>query len=123
MMKYLKTFSTQSFLTGLGIAAAVYTIAPALAQTLKPLAVRGGEGAAALNNKAKQAIYTGREKIDNLIQKEPDALTQAVSELNELMRELKAEKQSSSNIMSEMNNTINSLKEELSNIKGSIANS
>ena len=63
MKDITKTFGSQGFLIGIGVAALGHILAPHLKKTLRPAAVKGTQGVMALGNKTKQVLDDSKEKL------------------------------------------------------------
>lgn len=122
MTNLLKPFASQSFLVGLGVAAAAYFIGPQLMEAIKPVAVKGAQGMMALSGMAKETMNQGREKIAGAVteMKEKERAATALSEnLGELIKELRSEREQSTKVIEELKNAVIGLKDQInSSMKG-----
>lgn len=119
----IKAFGSQSFLIGLGVAAASYFLAPQLKKSLRPAAVKGAQGVMAFGSMTKDRMNQGKEKLNEIISQKGETLSNAtagaagVSVMDMVLKELKEEREQSNRILEELKNSISGLKEEISNMK------
>lgn len=124
MKDIIKPFGTQGFLVGMGVAALGYFLAPQLKKTLRPVAVKGTQGVMSLGSKTKHILEDGKDKISNFITQNPEETGDSRMDSGEekgfssqVLKELMEEREASNRIMSELKDSILSLKEEISNMK------
>jgi hypothetical protein len=119
----VKPFGSKSFLIGLGAAAAAYFLGPQLKELLKPVAVKGTQGAMVLAEKVKETLNQSKEKLNNTIVEKTSQVEKAVSDIGNLsaiMNDFKEEKMHSDKILEELKNAVIDLKNEISGIRGGI---
>lgn len=115
MPSLMKMVGSQSFLLGVGVAAAAYLIGPQIRESLKPAAVKGAQGIMVLGGKTKQALEQGKEKLNDMVFDKSGMETKNFQE--KLLQELREEREASNRILEELKNSITGLKEEISSIK------
>ena len=119
----VKPLGSQSFLVGIGVAALAYFLAPQLKQSLRPAAVKGTQGIMALGTKTKQFLEEGKGKVSNLFSEKTQEAKDKVMDVAEeagisnVLKELKDEREASNKILSELKDSIVSLKDEISRMK------
>jgi hypothetical protein len=117
-----KSMGSQSFLLGVGVAAVGYFLGPQIKQSLRPVLVKGAEGAMMLGNKTKQMMEGGMKKMDNVVFEGAGAgmTNNSKEEMNltsKLMQELREERESSRKMMEELKNSIDSIRGEIAEIR------
>lgn len=112
----LKSFGSQSFLIGLGAAAATYFIGPYLKESLRPVMVKGAQGALVLGNQAKDLMDQGKEKVNHMLH-EKEASASAT--LDMILKEMKEEREQYNKVFEELRSSITGLREEITSMKGS----
>jgi len=119
-----KPIASQGFLVGIGVAAFAYFLAPQLKQSLRPAAVKGTQGVLALGGRAKQFLDEGKGKITNLMFEKSEAaknkvmdIAQEVGMTSKVLKELIEDREVSNKILTELKDSIISLKEEISHMK------
>lgn len=119
MKELIKPLGGQSFLLGLGLAAAAYFLGPPLKEMMKPMAVKGTQGMMVFGEKTKKMINEGKEKMSDMVFEKPAASAANISEMfyEKLLKELRDDREHSNRMVEEINNTLAGLKDEIANIK------
>ncbi len=120
MMKFIRSVTPQSFLAGVGIAAAAYVLGPQLKEMLRPLAVKGAQGVMAVGAMAGQAVSQGKETVNKAVLDGHVSHDNAGSSFHEkFLNELKEEQEMSKGLMEELRDSVKSMKVDIENIKNS----
>lgn len=120
MNNLLKPFGTQSFFVGLGVAAVTYLLGPQIKETVRPIAVKGTQGAMMLSDKTKEMMEEGKDRIEGMMEnvKGKDGMMQGQAGAYEmLINELREERERSNSLMEKLNDKMNDLKNEIAHIK------
>ena len=122
----IKPIGSQSFAVGIGVAALAYFFGPQLKQALRPVAVKGVQGVMALGTGTMKAFGDGKDKLSNMMKENtnqtvPPAKTteDLLNFNNNLMMELKDDRETSNKILTELLSSISGLKDELSQLRTS----
>jgi ABC-type phosphate transport system auxiliary subunit len=123
MNEMLKPFGSQSFFIGLGVAAIGYLLGPQIKESLRPVAVKGVQGAMVLSDQTKHMMSQGKDTINHMVEKTHMTGAQHQVPMDQtnmfqaLLNELKAEREHSNKILEELKNTVTGLKDEIAQIK------
>ena len=123
-MNLLKPFGTESFLIGIGIAAASYLLGPTIKRGARGVAVKGMQGALMAGDAANDAMETSKDKFNDFIQ---NMMGDGKSNVNfehmensfhkDLIDELKADRHQNSELMKELVSSMKSLQSEIKDLK------
>jgi hypothetical protein len=120
----IKPIGSQSFVVGIGVAALFYFLGPQMKQTLRPIAVKGAQGVMVLGNKTVKAFGESKDKLSSMLSEkaneavEKGGSPEAVMNLSEnLVKELKEERETSNKILADLITSISGLKDELAQLR------
>lgn len=116
-MDLLKPFGSRSFYVGLGVAALAYLLAPTLKQNARAVAVKGVQGAMLAGGAASNALARGREKMSHVMHDVRENVTDNKM-VEQLVSELKAEREQYANTLQEIMSTMKSMQEEIASLRG-----
>ncbi len=122
MMNLLKPFGTESFLIGVGLAAASYLLGPTIKQGARGVAVKGMQGALMAGDVANNTMEASRDKLGNFMHKFMDNRDNGKMEVEysfqkELINELKADREQYNKVLNEMISTMKSIQEDVKTLK------
>ncbi|MCX7711580.1 MAG: hypothetical protein N2484_17200 [Clostridia bacterium] len=119
MKELIKPLGGQSFLLGMGLAAAAYFLGPTLKEMMKPAAVKGTQGIMALGERTRQMMSESKEKMSDMMADKSGAAAGSMTEslYEKLLQEIKEEREQSNRMVEEIRSTLGSLKDEIANMK------
>lgn len=113
-MDLLKPFTSRGFVIGIGIAALAYLLGPQIKQGAKTIAVKGMQGAMVAGEAATQAVTNGREKMGQMMQ---NMNHQGDNLVQQMVSEMKEEREQISHTLNELVNTMRNMQEEITLLK------
>ena len=116
----LKLFGSQSFLVGLGVAAATYFLGPQIKETIRPMAVKGTQGMMMMTDRTMRMMHEGRDRMEDMVGKmghmaKPEHMTMGqMGVMEAMLKELREERERSNKMMEEFRETLMSIRDEIS---------
>ncbi|MFZ5969240.1 MAG: hypothetical protein ACOYVK_18950 [Bacillota bacterium] len=126
MNDFLKPFGSQSFFVGLGVAAIAYLLGPQIKESVRPMAVKGMQGALMISDKTKNMMEEGKDRLEDMMEKtnlmgKDQKHNEQAAVYEMLIKELREDKENSNRILEQLNQTMSGLKDEISKLKNGSA--